>query len=136
MSLESNIKMSITHAEQIENRKKWVEALRSGEYTQTIGMLKDHHGYCCLGVLCHIAGTTFYPDCNGEYYVRNGKDEILFGVTTENAMEWVGLRTSDGAYGENDEQCLANHNDEERLNFDQIATIIESNPPGLFIDND
>lgn len=33
----------------------WLEALRSGEMKQTVETLKDGYGYCCLGVLCHVA---------------------------------------------------------------------------------
>lgn len=35
-------------------KEKWLEALRSGEYNQTKGMLRDDKGYDCLGVLCNI----------------------------------------------------------------------------------
>lgn len=35
-----------------EIKTKWVEALRSGDYMQGVGRLKDDKGaYCCLGVL-------------------------------------------------------------------------------------
>lgn len=34
--------------------RKWVEALRSGEYKQTIGELQNNVGHCCLGVACEI----------------------------------------------------------------------------------
>lgn len=34
----------------------WVEALRSGEFEQGVGKLKDGDGkYCCLGVACEVA---------------------------------------------------------------------------------
>ena len=34
----------------------WLEALRSGKYEQTCyGAMKDSTGYCCLGVLEHVA---------------------------------------------------------------------------------
>lgn len=37
-------------------KKKWVAALRSGEYTQGQGSLKNNKSkYCCLGVLCDVA---------------------------------------------------------------------------------
>ena len=37
-------------------KAEWVEALRSGEYTQGTGRLRnDEGGRCCLGVLCDIA---------------------------------------------------------------------------------
>lgn len=34
---------------------KWINALRSGKYKQTTGMLNDGSGFCCLGVLCDIS---------------------------------------------------------------------------------
>jgi hypothetical protein len=41
-----------------EAKKKWVEALRSGEYKQTQGTLfcPSNGGYCCLGVKADIMG--------------------------------------------------------------------------------
>jgi hypothetical protein len=35
-------------------KKKWVAALRSGEYKQGRRYLKRDGKYCCLGVLCEI----------------------------------------------------------------------------------
>jgi hypothetical protein len=32
-----------------------IDALRSGEYQQTTGCLRDDHGFCCLGVGTDIA---------------------------------------------------------------------------------
>lgn len=37
-------------------RDKWIKALRSGKYKQTTGVLKSGDHYCCLGVLCKVAG--------------------------------------------------------------------------------
>ena len=39
-----------------EIKAKWVEALRSGKYTQARHALKGDRGFCCLGVLCDISG--------------------------------------------------------------------------------
>lgn len=36
--------------EKISNLRKWIAALRSGNYNQTTNTLKDECGYCCLGV--------------------------------------------------------------------------------------
>ena len=36
--------------------QKWIEALESGEYPQTTYSLHNQEGYCCLGVLCEVAG--------------------------------------------------------------------------------
>lgn len=40
-------------------KSDWLKALRSGEYKQTCGIMKDAKGFCCLGVLCAIQGETF-----------------------------------------------------------------------------
>jgi hypothetical protein len=37
-------------------KKKWVAALRSGEYKQGIGYLKRNDRYCCLGVAREVLG--------------------------------------------------------------------------------
>lgn len=40
-----------------ELKDAWIEALRGGEYRQGRYRLKAHDGrFCCLGVLCDIAG--------------------------------------------------------------------------------
>lgn len=46
-------------------KKPWVEGLRSGKFNQGREVLKyqgdieSEDEYCCLGVLCHIAGIEF-----------------------------------------------------------------------------
>lgn len=37
-------------------KKKWVDALKSGKYTQGKGYLKLDNEYCCLGVAAEISG--------------------------------------------------------------------------------
>lgn len=39
-----------------ELKRKWVEALRSGEYVQGTGSYEWQNTFCCLGVLCKVAG--------------------------------------------------------------------------------
>lgn len=34
--------------------RKWIKALRSGEYRQARGRLQTERGYCCLGVACKV----------------------------------------------------------------------------------
>lgn len=43
-----------------ELKAKWVEALRSGEYQQGVMYLKRDGCFCCLGVLCEVAGLTLH----------------------------------------------------------------------------
>lgn len=35
-------------------KKRWVEALRSGQYKQTREELTNGTAFCCLGVLCNL----------------------------------------------------------------------------------
>lgn len=37
-----------------ELKKRWIKALRSGDYTQANGYLQKDGKFCCLGVLCQI----------------------------------------------------------------------------------
>jgi len=110
-----------------ENAKKWVEALRSGEYEQTTENLQDHRGYCCLGVACDL-----YEKSTGNTLVNT--DGVIFGaVLSEDeglikVQEWIGLKYEDGSYlGDS----LTDLND-QGLDFIGIADIIESEPEGLF----
>lgn len=49
---------------------QWVEALRSGKYKQGKGCLRYGDNYCCLGVLCEVAGIPAVP--NGPYFSYQG----------------------------------------------------------------
>lgn len=111
-------------AEQIkENRREWVDALRSGQFKQTKGKLKARNGaMCCLGVLAQVAGCEFYYDASEDGY---GADN-LWGYAPRKAMEFVGLTKRDGDFLDDN---LADRND-EGASFAQIATIIESEPAG------
>lgn len=40
--------------EVIANRRTWATALRSGEYEQGRGYLRNNGEYCCLGVACDL----------------------------------------------------------------------------------
>ncbi len=101
----------------------WVAALRSGQYAQTTGTLKDDKGYCCLGVLCDL------------YQRETGKGEwTSFGFQTaigcasqvvppKEVLVWSGLQTEAGEIG--DDQCLAGDNDNGKT-FQEISNTIDS----------
>lgn len=56
-------------------KQKWVDALKSGEFRQTTGVLAKDDCYCCLGVLCTVAGAQWTD------YEGIGEDAEGFGVT-------------------------------------------------------
>lgn len=113
--------MTLSLEEMKANRRKWVEALRSGKYQQAKSYLVRDGGYCCLGVLANIAGVSD-ERMGGEAALRELPEVLAF----------VGLRDIAGRY--DDDRALAAENDRGRP-FDDIADIIESEPPGLFIDS-
>lgn len=84
-------------------KAKWVEALRSGEYTQIPMELhdKENGGYCCLGVLCRIAEIDLAGD-TGPIYRK--------------------LNNMTGDYAP-----LVDLNDNQGKNFAEIADWIEAN---------
>lgn len=128
------------------NAKKWIKALRSGNWTQTRDVLKrvDVRGtqYCCLGVAselynfehpesewvrCEDGCSAFYPSYDS---IESFETELAPKV-----REWLGLRSVTGTYGSEEiPKSLVLHNDSDRFSFNKIADIIESEPKGLFKD--
>ena len=105
-----------------EMKAKWVEALRSGKFEQATEQLKSDGGYCCLGVLCIVAGASWQhftgvdeetgdyldldnvPVANGEC-LSAGEDQELgsyamkkFGITNDHQRILVAM--NDGIAGE------------------------------------
>lgn len=120
-----------------ENAKKWVEALRSGEYKQARGALtRKRNGdvsHCCLGVACDLYAKENELDIEEAKRTSEGV-VISYGGTTgylpERVREWLGLRDFCGAFDAIN--SLASRND-SGATFNEIANIIESEPEGLFI---
>lgn len=114
-----------TLKQQKANRKKWVKALRSGEFKQTKDKLKSlRDSYCCLGVLAELAGCSWELNEYEGGYDADG----VWGEAPERAMQFVGLATSCGIFGD---ETLTGLNDAGER-FGTIADIIESEPAGLF----
>ncbi len=94
-------------------KQKWVEALRSGRYEQTTGVLCDGSAMCCLGVLCDVVdpdGWTF------DKQIHQGES----GTPSEHLSEQVGLPLD---Y----QDLLVAMNDDEKKTFLEIADWIEGN---------
>ncbi len=97
--------------------KKWVAALRSGEYKQTHGTLHNDGGFCCLGVLCDIQGRRWFKAEHGtSLFVK--EDSILYeSMPSNSALDLVGMTESEA-------NTLASANDSGK-DFEQIANLIE-----------
>jgi hypothetical protein len=103
----------------VEIGRKWVAALRSGEYPQTTDVLYDGCGYCCLGVLACVIGLPFErlaaPDCDLPVWAV--RDEV--GMLPIADLTRVGLSETDAV-------VLAEMNDQLKP-FSSIADFIEAN---------
>jgi hypothetical protein len=117
-------------------KTKWVAALRSGKYEQTAGVLRNSHGYCCLGVLCDL-----YAKETGMEWFHNKGDYAMHGSNNALPIEvqaWAGIANKYGGCvevetnedGATHPPYLANPaltelNDTWNYDFKQIADVIE-----------
>lgn len=104
--------------EQLELRKKWVAVLRSGQYKQTMGALKTDKGYCCLGVLCEVAGLLPHKQLNYTWTFEGCTNYLPWSVVTKAGFD------SENATFNN--ISLAQLNDDGQ-SFEYIADFIEAN---------
>lgn len=98
--------------------KKWVAALRSGEFTQIQGALENPSGNCCLGVLCNLA--LVEGICDYKCGLFDGESAVL----PKSVQKWSGITSASAIFGAN---SLTHQNDSADKSFLQIANIIEKN---------
>jgi hypothetical protein len=90
-------------------KAKWIKALRSGRYKPTQGDLHADGRFCCLGVLCMVAGAK-RADISGFGYPREIEgfeglipDEVAKALAHMNDMQAGENKTPETEYG-TDEQ--------------------------------
>src|SRR5579859_644230 len=129
-------------------KRLWIEALRSGEYNQTTGVLEriyDDDGRvanCCLGVLCRVAikagldlPTLNTPLLNpkktrtvrlGKEGIRSGYDYYSpeYSALPSEVLAWAGLNDPNPLVGSPAALSLAERND-AGATFEEIADLIE-----------
>lgn len=90
-------------------KKKWLAALKSGEYRQgqeTLVQIEESgKQYCCLGVLCHLWAK--------EKHKKMPQDDVM---PPDNILDWAELDEKDALY-------LADINDGNDI--DQFKKVIE-----------
>ena len=113
-----------------EIKTKWLDALRSGKYTQGRGRLKSVSpggatAHCCLGVLCEIAaaeGITIETD-HGTF---DNEDSYL----PASVQQWAGVDR--GPMVKNDSgdvgfrEVMLDRLNDSGVGFDRIADLIET----------
>ncbi len=112
----------------IEVKRKWVDALRSGEYKQGKGQLRKGDKFCCLGVLCdlHAKETghrwSVVPQNSEAKFIRSYLDSDCY--PDDRVAEWAGLKETDPVIKGH---SLATYNDGTNSSFFEIADLIEKN---------
>lgn len=109
-------------------KQSWLGALRSGDYQQTRGRLRDTTGFCCLGVLCDL----YAKEKNlkwEEYPLQMGCGYRLYDESCtlpKQVMDWSGLQESNPTLTYDDElnMDLARLND-DGFSFNSISNLIE-----------
>ena len=131
------------------NQKKWLAALRSGDYAQTRESLQDTNGFCCLGVACDISGVGSWSedtvDFSDDYTFQGTNSDVANNndLADTGVDDWLGLNTPDGDPKDGSElYSLVVYNDSGDLNldmdkqrpftFNEIADLLEANPNEFF----
>jgi hypothetical protein len=117
--------------EQLILRRKWVAALKSGDYHQGKGVLKKRitvdgePNYCCLGVLCEVMGIpNDFDGLVGSFTFADGSISCL----SEKTRDAVGLKTAWGTFSDDNPGDSLAHCNDAGLTFVEIADIIENTP--------
>lgn len=93
--------------ERDELRRRWVEALESGEYAQGLGCLRNGDGqFCCLGVLCDLVGEPWVSHVESGWYSFDGSRVQLthvlkkVGISVDMARELANMNDSGSSFRE------------------------------------
>jgi hypothetical protein len=94
-----------------EEKNKWTAALRSGKYKQTKGTLKDHVGYCCIGVYAEANNIPISED--GDHMIVNYSKKMYDPLVDK--------------IGDDNINKLWQMNDNRDNSFEEIADWIDQN---------
>lgn len=92
-------------------KKRWVKALRSGEYKQCRSGMHDGEGFCCLGVL-HDIEVDGHWQAHGAWWEAAANGRTNPGFLTDSDLLDIHL------------QLVAAEWNDDGLTFDQIANKI------------
>ena len=100
-------------------KSRWLAALRSGEYKQVIGALRNGNGFCCLGVLTDLRQREL-----GETWRTNPDESEL--TSSEGYVCYLSPAIKEWSEIKSVGLTLSSMNDRGDT-FDEIAAYIEEN---------
>lgn len=113
-------------------KRRWIEALKSGEYEQGSGALRDGDTYCCLGVLCDLHDKMHDRKKTWKNSSKHiGYNDYSYGGQTailpQMVAKWAGLQSHDPKVsgGDNGEHMTLSAANDFGFSFAQIADMIE-----------
>jgi hypothetical protein len=117
----------MTREEKIALFTRWIEALRSGQYEQGQNYLRVGSRYCCLGVLCEIAGVEAERALTTDHYLFGEcrDDRLLPNELAGTGLGLYGRLTTPVAIDGGVLSCLTQFND-LGYSFAEIADVIEA----------
>jgi len=127
-----------------EIKKRWVAALRSGNYKQGTDVLRSNDKFCCLGVLCDLHAKETNTDWEPVSSILERHSKYLDNVSflPIAVADWAGLQNSspDVAVSDKfkeitdtktfDTTSLVSLNDKQ-IPFNTIADLIEQDDKNL-----
>ena len=113
-------------------KEKWLEALRSEEYSQTASCLKDDKGYCCLGVLSDLfvketktlEWKTSEDPVTGAMHWHMGDETAILPIEV---AEWAGLECCDPYIQQGDDLIYLSRLNDDGASFAEISDVIQNN---------
>lgn len=103
-----------------KRKEALVAALRSGEYEQTTGYLREGNAFCCLGVACDVSDLGAWD---------NEKYMDALAILPEEVCLFYGFAGNEGRTDSG--ESLSGRND-SGASFAEIADWIDSEPAGMF----
>lgn len=122
----------LTNRQKRDNVRKWIKALRSGEYKQTTGVLRRRYfdsttasegiGYCCLGVVCDIfkpEDAKWEPNTNGKFTLFDARYDVPQEIMDITGIEFAQFHAWNDGLG------FVELNDNRGATFDEIADMLD-----------
>jgi hypothetical protein len=118
--------MELTYKLPKKYKERWIKALRSADYKQGIGHLRNRRNrYCCLGVAYEANGGTWITADDSFYATIIGDTEVLSSTAARGVRRALRQTTLFYSQMGSVEQHLVTMNDDRNWPFKRIADWIE-----------